>query len=155
VLNEQTCGSGDEPKTFRREFAFPGDLASVPASRERLTDVVRQRGCDEAEGFDLTVALQEASANAALHGCGNDPSKTVRCSIELGAAGVCIVVRDPGPGFAFHTTADPARFSATQLTRGRGIPLMRGWVDDVTFARGGSEVRLSKSLSCHHGPNQP
>jgi anti-sigma regulatory factor (Ser/Thr protein kinase) len=31
---------------------------------------------------------------------------------------------------------------------GRGIALMRGVVDEVTFARGGSEVRLCKHPAC-------
>jgi serine/threonine-protein kinase RsbW len=131
-----------------RDFTLPGDLASLPASREQVMEVVREHGCDEAAEFDLRIALQEALANATLHGCGNDASKTIECSIEVAPSRVSIVVRDPGPGFDFETTVDPDRLSGTELTNGRGIALMRGLMDEVTFARGGSAVRLSKRITC-------
>ncbi len=112
-------------------------------------EIVREQGCDEPEEYDLTVALQEALINAALHGCGNDGTKCITCSLEMDPASVCVVIRDPGPGFDFQTAADPDRFPATTLTHGRGIALMRSLVDEVTFARGGTEVRLFKRMRWH------
>jgi len=130
------------------EFTFPGDVASVGPSREQVIQWIRKYGCNEADELDLTVALQEALANAALHGCGDDACKRIFCSVEIQPSSVSIVVRDPGPGFDFQKEADPKHFQATTLDHGRGIALMRGLVDEVTFARGGSEVRLSKHMDC-------
>jgi len=101
---------------------------------------------DEADEMDLLIALQEALANAALHGCGNDASKSIHCCVNADASTLCFVIRDPGPGFDFERIADPSQFGPSTLEHGRGIPLMRAVVDGVIFAHGGSEIRLCKRL---------
>ena len=133
----------------RREFAFPGDVQSVAESREQVMQCVREYCQGEAEEIDLTLALQEALANAALHGCGNDAGQTIHCVIEIGPGQISCVVRDPGHGFNFARVADPAGFHATTLEHGRGIALMRAMVDELSFAGGGSEVRFRKRMNCH------
>jgi len=133
----------------RREFTFPGDVQSIAESREQVMECVRRYCQGEAEEIDLTVALQEALANATLHGCGNDPGKTIHCMIEIGPGEIACVVRDPGHGFNIARIADPGRFNATTLEHGRGIALMRAMVDELSFARGGSEVRFRKRINCH------
>lgn len=138
--------------TAHKEFLFPGDLQSLAESREQVMQYVREYCHDEADEIDLTVALQEALANAALHGCKNDGSKSVCCSIEVDPSRISLVVRDPGPGFDFEHVADANRFDTTTLEHGRGIALMRGLMDEVAFSRGGSEVRLSKFMNCRAAP---
>ena len=143
---EKVC-SGVLPPAVRKEFTFPGDLDSLVASREKVMDFIRQCGCEEADEIDLMVAVHEALANAALHGCGNDTRKSIWCAVEIEPSSVCIIVRDPGPGFDVRI-ADPDHFETTTLENGRGIALMRGMVDEVAFARSGSEVRLLKRTTC-------
>ena len=70
-----------------REFEFPGDLASVPESREQVMQFVCQHCPIEADQIDILVALQEALANAALHGCGDDPAKRIQCNVAATARG--------------------------------------------------------------------
>ena len=148
ALPEEPFASEDHPVSVHKEFTFPGNLDSLVSSREQVMDFIREHGCDEADEIDLMIALQEALANAALHGCGNDAGKSISCVVEIEPTGVSIVVRDPGPGFDVQKIADPDRFHTTTLEHGRGIALMRGMVDEVRFARGGSEVRLLKRMSC-------
>jgi serine/threonine-protein kinase RsbW len=149
VLSEETTVEPNLPATAYKEFTFPGDLQSIPASRERVMQYVREHCTDEADEIDLMIGLHEALVNAALHGCGNNPTKTIHCSVEIQPSRVCVVVRDSGSGFDFERIADPERFKTSTLERGRGIALMRGVVDEVTFACGGSEVRLMKRMKCH------
>ena len=145
---EEALALESTPATVRKEFTFPGDLDSLVASREQVMGFIREYGCGGADEIDLMVALQEALANAALHGCGNDAEKSISCTVEVEPSSISIVVRDPGPGFDFQRTADPSQFDTTTLSHGRGIALMRGMVDEVTFAGSGSEVRLLKRTIC-------
>lgn len=142
----------DVAKTYfvRSEFEFPGDLASVTESREQVMQFVCQHCPDEAERIDILVALQEALANAAVHGCGNDPAKRIQCSVAADASEVTITVRDPGPGFDL-ALADPENFAASTLSHGRGICLIRSMMTEISFVRGGSEVRMRKLIS-HFSP---
>jgi anti-sigma regulatory factor (Ser/Thr protein kinase) len=129
----------------RREYECRGDLASVATSREEIMQFIYQYCPDEAEQIDILVALQEALANAALHGCGDDAAKTIHCTVDVNPADIAISVRDPGPGFDF-ALADRDSFSATTLINGRGISLMRSLMTEIAFARGGSELVMRKSL---------
>ena len=101
---------------------------------------------DEGDQSDILVALQEALANAALHGCDDDPLKRIHCTVTVDGAEITITVRDPGPGFDF-ALADSDKFAATTLSHGRGICLMRSLMTDVTFARRGAEISMRKRLS--------
>ena len=135
------------PLVMRQEFVFPGDLASVPESRQKIMQFVSEHCPNEGDQIDILVALQEALANAALHGCGDDPAKTIQCMVAVDASDIIITVRDPGTGFDL-TLADPDSYAASTLMHGRGICLMRSLMSDVSFARGGAEIQLRKSIDC-------
>src|SRR5450755_2594834 len=96
----QTSEQGDPPAaTWRKEFEFPGVLALVAEHREQVMEFVSEHCLDYEMQLDLLVAVQEALANAALHGCQDDPSKMIQCVVSGNATELTISVRDPGPGF--------------------------------------------------------
>ncbi len=136
----------------RKDFIFPGDLDTVSSAREAVMDFVREHCFTGTDEFDILVAVQEALANAALHGCGNDSSKSIHCSVDLDPPEVNVVVRDPGHGFDFKLAGDPSRLDGNRSESGRGISLMRGLMTQVTYSRGGSEVHLKKVLSASCAP---
>lgn len=106
-----------------------------------------ERHCpDEGDQIDILVALQEALANAALHGCKDDPSKRIRCLVTVDDSDITIAVRDPGPGFNLQL-ADPDKFQTSTSTHGRGICLIRSLVNEVSFEHNGSEILMRKRLS--------
>jgi serine/threonine-protein kinase RsbW len=131
--------------TFRQELEFPGVLASIPEHRERIMEFVSAHCADEGDRIDILVAVQEALANAALHGCKDDPLKRIRCLLTADESEITITVSDPGPGFDL-ALADPERYQATTLSQGRGICLMRNLMSEVRFASGGSEILLRKRI---------
>src|ERR1700683_5186288 len=76
------------------------DRRAVDPVVQEVMSVVRQmKGVDGKEDA-IELALQEALANAVIHGAKEDPTKTVECLVSSDdERGVLIVVRDPGPGF--------------------------------------------------------
>jgi len=106
---------------------------------------VVEHGPGEDDQSDILVALQEALANAALHGCRDDPTNQIHCTVVIEGSDIVITVRDPGPGFAV-ALADPESYQATTPSHGRGICLMRSLMTEVKFAHGGTEIRLRKRL---------
>jgi len=117
------------------------------AAREFAMDFIRPHCSTELEEIDIFVALQEALANAVLHGCENDPSKTICCWVEIDASAFTITISDPGPGFDPNAAAKLTEGGANTTERGRGISLMRSLMNEVTYGHGGSEVRLRKMRS--------
>ena len=130
---------------WRKEFDFPGVLDLVPEHREQVMEFVSGALSRRSDQLDLLVAVQEALANAALHGCQDDAAKRIQCVVTADANEITVAVRDPGPGFDLEL-ADPENYRATKLTHGRGICLIRSLVSEVRFAHQGAEIVMRKRL---------
>src|SRR5258708_36632511 len=81
-----------------------------------------------------------------LHGNRLDARKLVhvRCCCEY-ADGVSIVVRDQGRGFDPNKVPDPLAVENLGAEHGRSIHLMELAMDELSFERGGTEVRMRKA----------
>jgi anti-sigma regulatory factor (Ser/Thr protein kinase) len=106
--------------------------------------IARSRSVAGKEEF-VELALREAVSNAMLHGNRLEARKLVhvRCCCES-ATGVFIVVRDQGGGLNANHVPDPLAIENLPAEHGRGIHLMKLAVDQVSFARGGTEVHIRK-----------
>jgi hypothetical protein len=66
------------------------------------------------------------------------------CRCELGK-GVSVVVTDQGQGFDPSAVPDPTAAENINNDHGRGIWVMKSMMDEVSFERGGTEVRMRKA----------
>lgn len=125
--------------------SIPADSEAVATVVDAISETLAQLEVPEQKRFEIALAVQEALANAIVHGCGNDPSKQVRCSLKTDALGrIVIIVTDPGPGFSPEVLADPKRRENLHADHGRGVYLIRQLMDEVHFERGGNEIRMWK-----------
>jgi anti-sigma regulatory factor (Ser/Thr protein kinase) len=46
-------------------------------------------GCSSDDELNISLALQEALANAVVHGCQKNPSQMASCSVECDPSGSC------------------------------------------------------------------
>jgi serine/threonine-protein kinase RsbW len=126
---------------------IPTTLTALDDVLEEVMPVVRGMCCAPEDTDNMELALREALANAILHGNEGDPKKQVVvacfCECEEGG-GVLLVVRDEGPGFDPDTVPDPTASESIYSGHGRGIYLMRQFMDEVQFRNGGREVELRK-----------
>ncbi|MGA2904986.1 MAG: ATP-binding protein [Candidatus Korobacteraceae bacterium] len=133
-----------EHETLAKELVFTGDPAAMVAARDGIMDFLHQHCAGEQEEIDIMIALQEGLANAVLHGCQNDPSKIIRCSVDVTPQAITIVIKDPGQGFDTSAATDSADDGTNLTQHGRGICLMRSLMDEVSYRHGGSELQLKK-----------
>lgn len=122
-----------------------GDSESLTPARQAIMDFIAPHCAREAEEIDIFIALQEALANAVLHGCGKHPSQTVHCRVEINASAITITVRDSGPGFDPETATQLTESGGNLSPSGRGICLMRSLMDHVTYRQGGAEVHTAQA----------
>lgn len=144
---EPTSGGPDEPGQFARvlDVRIPGDRTAVMAVTDKLSDKLEQMQVPEDKQLEILLAVQEALANAVLHGCKNDASKEVRCHMERYPDGrILIVVADPGPGFAPERLPDPNHPENLEADHGRGVHLIRQLMDEVSFENNGNEIWMWK-----------
>ena len=115
--------------------------------------LARGVGLDEDSLHWVSVAIRESVINAIKHGNRNDSSKHVFIEFETATRAevpeLLIRVRDQGEGFDPETVANPLDPENLLKSSGRGIFLIRNFMDDVQLQRakeGGMEIRMVKRV---------
>ena len=121
-------------------------VSEVEAAAEKLA---ADAGLDEDERFRLTMAVREAAVNAVLHGNDYDPSKQITASFENTGKSLVISIADQGKGLDPATLPDPLAPENLLRGTGRGIFLIRSFMDEVHFRQlhPGTELTLIKHLA--------
>ena len=129
------------------DFWMPSEVRAISPLVDRFMELIERAKCVPGAEFDVELAIREAVGNAVLHGNQENPDKQVhiRCRCESGN-GISIVVTDEGKGFDFLKILGNGLTSDFPGPHGHGIQLMRAYMDDVRFERGGTEVHMRKRL---------
>jgi serine/threonine-protein kinase RsbW len=124
---------------------MPSKIQAISPLVGRLMRLIEGSQCVPGEEFDVELALREALENAVVHGNQENPERKVRirCRCRPGNE-LSIVVTDQGKGFDFETILRNRFTSDPDSEHGRGLQLMKAYMDDVHFERGGSEVHMRK-----------
>jgi serine/threonine-protein kinase RsbW len=129
------------------DFWMSSEVRAISPLVDRFMELIERAKCVPGAEFDVELAIREAVGNAVLHGNQENPDKQVhiRCRCESGN-GISIVVTDEGKGFDFLKILGNGLTSDFPGSHGHGIQLMRAYMDDVRFERGGTEVHMRKRL---------
>jgi serine/threonine-protein kinase RsbW len=112
-----------------------------------LTDFVKNCGASEEAGFGIEMAVREAVTNAMVHGNQEDEAKQVEVIFNCHGNELEVEVRDQGTGFDPSAVPDPTDPENLMKTSGRGIFLMRTFMDEIEYQarpEGGTVVRMTK-----------
>lgn len=151
-------------------FELENDPALVPALIQHLQDCMQQMGhVTEADLIRISVALEEALANAVYHGnlevdsaLKNEPDdafykvaqqrreeppyneRYVRVTATLNPEHARFVIEDDGKGFDLAKLPDPTDTANLDKLSGRGVMLMQSFLDEVRYNDSGNQVTLVK-----------
>jgi anti-sigma regulatory factor (Ser/Thr protein kinase) len=104
-----------------------------------------QTECFKGKELEVETALREALANAVIHGGKNDERQWVHVSVSCDRNNeVKMVVRDSCYGFDPKSVPDPTLGQNLLATHGRGLFLIRQFMDEVRHERGGTEIFMRK-----------
>jgi anti-sigma regulatory factor (Ser/Thr protein kinase) len=127
------------------DVELPGRYDAISPVVERVLGTVVLMGCGAGKEFEIETALREALANAVRHGCAGDPDRKVQVCVACDKQrGMLIIVRDPGPGFDPAALGSPVEGEKVYWDHGRGIYLINQLMDEVSFHKGGTEIRMRK-----------
>ena len=119
----------------------------MDAAREVQEDILAKaskRGFDDKCLFALRIGMEEAMINAHKHGNRFDQHKNITIEYDIRPDRVVIRIRDEGEGFDPAKIPDPTEAQRLSLPCGRGVLLMRSFMDDVRYGPRGNEVQLVK-----------
>ena len=111
---------------------------------DALLESLQGKGYSEATVFAVRLAIEEALNNAIRHGNAMDPAKTAELVYEVTDERVDIRIRDEGPGFNYQDVPDPTLDENLDKPTGRGLMLIRAYMDTVEYNEKGNELHMVK-----------
>lgn len=151
-------------------FVIDNDPSLIAAVVDHVQEhVVRLGVCDETERIRIGIALEEALVNAVYHGnleLGSElreadldayyalaeerrrdepyRSRVVHIEATMSRQEATFVVRDSGSGFNPTALPDPTDPENLERLTGRGLLLIRTFMDEVRYNPSGNEITMVK-----------
>lgn len=145
------------PETKHLEVVLDTHVESVNLAEEMCVRVAEASGFNEDECYRIGMSVREGVINAFHYGNQEKPEKKIHLGVDLTSDRMIIHVMDEGKGFRLKDVPDPLAEENLLSTSGRGIFLMKAFMDefDVVPGRtGGAEIIMSKRLpNPGHSPN--
>lgn len=126
------------------------NLDSVDHAEEKALEIATQCGVGEDELHRVGMSVREAMVNAVVHGNKYNRNKKVLLRVETTPDSMVVTIADEGAGFDPDQVPDPNSGENVMRQSGRGIMLIRAFMDDYVVSRrsgGGTEVKLVKKLA--------
>ena len=153
--------SGREKRFMRRSFVrryklmvsefsayksviIAGGISALEDICRQLLAEATENDFDAEEIFAIHIALEEAFLNAVKHGNKKDPDKEVRIEYLITPGKFDVSIADDGNGFAPETVPDPRCEENLYKPSGRGLLLMRSFMDVVEYNEAGNCVHMVK-----------
>ena len=124
-------------------------LESVDSAEEIATGVAQRAGFDEDDLMKIGMAVRESMVNAVVHGNRYNSHKKVELSLSRTPERFTVRIADQGEGFDPGKVPDPVEGDNLLRHSGRGIFLMKTFMDDLQVRRlepAGTEVTLIKNV---------
>lgn len=125
-------------------MVIPSELNAARAFEERVLREVARHGYSEAAMFAIRLALEEGLNNAIKHGNRGDPKKKITVDCDVDADRATITICDEGAGFDPARVPDPTADENLEKPSGRGLMLMKAYMDEVRYNDRGNQVFLMK-----------
>ena len=135
----------------RVSYTLDSTLETVNEAEEKAGRMAADAGFDDEEVMKISMAVREAAVNAVLHGNAYDPNKKVTLAFERTGGDLVISIRDQGKGLDAGKIPDPLAPENLLKTSGRGIFLIRSFMDVVEIhpSQTGTELRMIKHVRSH------
>ncbi len=132
------------------DTSLDSTLESVDSAEELVLQMATSAGVPEDELHKIGMAVREAMVNAVVHGNRYNANKRVRLTVGIETDRMTVRIADQGEGFDMSMLPDPLAEENLLRQSGRGILLIRAFVDRFHVRRlepSGTEVTLVKYLS--------
>ena len=110
--------------------------------KEIISDLER-KGYDDNAIFSIRLAMDEALINGLKHGNKNNPNQCLKINYAADDNAVKISVEDEGEGFNYQNLADPTEKDYLRRPHGRGIFLIRKFMNKVEFNKKGNCITFT------------
>lgn len=139
--------TSDPNSTISQERVIPSDTSVGLEIQEEIIAAAEASEFSARDIFSLRLALSEGITNAIRHGNRMSPDKQVEIQWTITADKIRVVIRDEGEGFNPDDIIDPTEEENLERPGGRGVMLMKSFMDQVLYNEKGNQLTLEKQRS--------
>jgi serine/threonine-protein kinase RsbW len=139
---------GDKLGKKKFNKAFPSDPDLLPEIEDWIMEIAQEANLNEEKYNHLALSVAEASSNSIVHGNKADKNIPLNIEVTYDSEKIEITFSDKGKGFNIDNVPDPTAPENILKDSGRGIHIMRSFLDDLryNFSEDGTEVTLVLKL---------
>lgn len=119
-----------EEKYYLEIESDPNNLITV---EEFINYFAKDLGLDDDKLSALLLAVTEATTNAIIHANRSDRAELVQITAKVVNGQLYVIIKDEGPGFQPEEVPDPTDPENLLKDSGRGLYLMRVYMDDLRY----------------------
>lgn len=123
---------------------LPSQANLIPDCSAQIIEQIRTLPFSQEQIFQIKLSLEEALANAVVHGNRSEPDKTVEVSLRILDEALELTVLSQGEGFDFRKIDDPTLECNLKKVHGRGIFLIKANMDKIDFFDEGRGLKMVK-----------
>jgi len=132
-----------------RSVVVPSMPSAIVGVSSQIIASLEANNFGEDDVFAIHLALEEAFINAVKHGNKGEPSKPVKIDYSVGPDRVEICMTDEGDGFDPDVIPDPRYGDNLFKPAGRGLLLIRSYMDVVEYNKQGNSIRMVRFKEQH------
>lgn len=136
-----------ESQDWNYDSRLPSEPDVCANVTELLLEQLEEFGWTGKDTFGIHMAFEEAMMNAIRHGNECDEDKEVHVVISITDTNFYAKITDQGCGFDPDSIPDPTDDDNVDKSCGRGVMLMKNFIDEVIFNSKGNSVELKKAKS--------
>lgn len=133
--------------SWTAKTSLPSRKGAHLAHLQEIIDVLKDLGWSGRDLFGIELALEESLSNAIRHGNRLDESKSVFVECKVSPQRFWLKVRDQGAGFQPDAVPDCTAAGNLECAGGRGVALMKAYMNRVDYNKRGNCVTMEKTRS--------
>jgi len=129
---------------LHRSWELTNTAEAVKKACSEILELAARRGFNEDAVFGIHLALEEAFTNALIHGNNSNPDKKIDVEFLITPEKLDVSITDEGQGFVPGDVPDPRCNGNLYKCSGRGVLLIKAYMDVVEYNNRGNCVHLVK-----------
>jgi serine/threonine-protein kinase RsbW len=132
----------NQSEGWERQYDLASTRPEIDGAVSEILEACIANGYEEAATFAIRLSLEEAMANAMMHGNAGDESKRIQLACRIGPEQISLEIQDEGPGYDPDTVPDPTAEENLTIASGRGLALIKAFMTRVEIPRPGNQLKL-------------
>jgi serine/threonine-protein kinase RsbW len=131
---------------MKKSLQISSEYKNVKIVSSEVLHILEVLNVDEKKRFEIRLCVEEALVNAIKHGNNFRSDAKIKVGFEIDKEQFKISIEDEGKGFKYKHIPDPTFEENVGKAGGRGIFLIRNFMDEVYFNQKGNRITMIKNL---------